>query len=202
MIACVDHLPVHPPSHLYTVAISFWYIWSFTTKFGCKLLVLHLNLLLCSLFFVLFFSLSTGLHVNNVLPTVLERQETGICWHPAQSDFGQQSSWPAVGSRHLLPQWQEVLCSRCHREKPHDSTTPGRYRSLRTQVSFPVSDTQNRSSLALINTECGTANGTVVWWCLPLTSHSRMPLWTRLLSCFVSELQQQLPAWWICGGTP
>lgn len=44
----------------------------------------------------------------------------------------------------------------------------------------------------------------VIAWllCQPLTSHSRMPQWTHLLSCFVSELQQQLPAWWIWGGTP
>lgn len=53
MIACVDHLFAHPPFHLYTVAISFWYICSFTTKIGCKWLVLHLNLLLCCLFFPL-----------------------------------------------------------------------------------------------------------------------------------------------------
>lgn len=92
---------------------------------------LHLNLIAWCLFSLL----STGLHVNYVLPTVLERQETSICWNSSQSDLGQQSRRPAVGPRHLLPQRQEVLCPRCDREKPHDSTTPGRHRSIRTQVN-------------------------------------------------------------------
>lgn len=107
----------------------------FTTIIGCKFEALHLNLIACCLFPLL----STGLHVNYVLPAVLERQETSICWNSSQSDLGQQSRRPAVGSRHLLPQRQEVLRPRRHREKPHDSATPGRHRSIRTQVNCSVS---------------------------------------------------------------
>lgn len=44
---------------------------------------------------------------------------------------------------------------------------------------------------------CGGQTGTLSASDFPLTY-----LWTCLLSCFVSELQQQLPAWWIWGGTP
>lgn len=75
-----------------------------------------------------------GLHVDHVLPTILAGQASGLPRDPSQPDPGQQGRRPAVGPRHLLPQWQEVFCSRRHCEEPHDPPASRWDCSLRPQV--------------------------------------------------------------------
>lgn len=54
------------------------------------------------IFLVVFFSV--GLHVDHVLPTVLEGQATGLHGDSPQPDAGQPSGRPALGARHVLPE--------------------------------------------------------------------------------------------------
>lgn len=68
----------------------------------------------------LFFFPFTGLYTHHVFPAVLERQEAFIFWNPIKSDPRQQGSWPTLGTRHLLSQWQEIICAWGHSEKPND----------------------------------------------------------------------------------
>lgn len=67
---------------------------------------------------------SVGLHIDHVLPTVLEGQTSRLHRNPPKLNSGQQGRRPALGPRHLLPQRQEVFCSWSHCQKPHDSPAP------------------------------------------------------------------------------
>ena len=62
----------------------------------------------------------TGLYTYHVFPAVLEGQEAFIFWNPVKPDPWQQGSWPTLGTRHLLSQWQEIICAWGHSEKPND----------------------------------------------------------------------------------
>lgn len=69
--------------------------------------------------FLFFFSF-TGLYTYHVFPAVLERQEAFIFRNPIKPDPWQQGSWPTLGTRHLLSQWQEIICAWGHSEKSND----------------------------------------------------------------------------------
>lgn len=88
-----------------------------------------LSALSCSLF-VHF----PGLHADDVLPAGLARQAIVLLRDPAQPDLRQPGGRPALGTRHVLPQRQEILRPRRHGEKQNDPTAPGRHRSLRAEV--------------------------------------------------------------------
>lgn len=83
---------------------------------------------------VVLFKFSTGLHTDHVFPAVLEGQAARIFWDPSQSYPRQPGSWPALGSWHVFPKWQEVFCPRCHSEEPHDPPAPGWHSSLWIKV--------------------------------------------------------------------
>lgn len=72
--------------------------------------------------FCFFFSF-TGLYTYHVFPAVLERQEAFIFRNPIKPDPWQQGSWPTLGTRHLLSQWQEIICAWGHSEKSNDKAT-------------------------------------------------------------------------------
>lgn len=75
-----------------------------------------------------------GLHHHHVFPAVLERQAPLLHRHTSQPYSGQQGGRPAVGPRHILHQWQEVLCPRGDSEEQDDQTAPWWHCALRTQV--------------------------------------------------------------------
>lgn len=86
-----------------------------------------------------------GLHADNVLPAGLARQATVLLRDPAQPDLRQQGGWPALGPRHVLPQWQEIIRPWCHGEKQNDPTAPGRHRSVWSKVRSDPLWQQNKT---------------------------------------------------------
>lgn len=79
-----------------------------------------------------------GLYTYHVFPAVLERQKAFLFWNPAEPHVRQQGSWPTLGARHLLSEWQEIICAWGYSEKSNDPTASWRNSSLRTPVSHFV----------------------------------------------------------------
>lgn len=87
-----------------------------------------------SLFFFFGFLSFTGLYSHHVFPAVLERQKAFLFWNPTKPHTRQQGGWSALGTRHLLSEWQEILCAWGYSEKSHDPPASWWNSSLRTPV--------------------------------------------------------------------
>ena len=87
------------------------------------------------LFFFFFGFLSfTGLYSYHVFPAVLERQKAFLFWNPTKPHTRQQGGWSTLGTRHLLSEWQEILCAWGYSEKSHDPPASWWNSSIRTPV--------------------------------------------------------------------
>lgn len=101
-------------------AIRLLTIWAFLLTLCARILNKWSEMMMVVKFLFVFLFSFTGLYTYHVFPAVLERQEAFIFWNPIKPDPWQQGSWPTLGTRHLLSQWQEIICAWGHGEKSND----------------------------------------------------------------------------------
>lgn len=113
-----------------------------TIRFLTKRLLAELKkmmmmmMMMVKFFFFFFFGFLsfTGLYSHHVFPAVLERQKAFLFWNPTKPHTRQQGGWSTLGTRHLLSEWQEILCAWGYSEKSHDPPASWWNSSLRTPV--------------------------------------------------------------------